>query len=98
MQYSRILLPFVCPLVLYSQWTFGVGPEDGEIGIGSLYADFDPENTAGEIDAGIHITPFPLISIRLGYLEYELDYDNALVPENSGSNTSGYYIAGGFHW
>ena len=84
---------------------------EGRIGLGFVYffgrvgwvpfmedaGNFD-DITATEIDLGIHITPLPFLSIRLGYLEYELDYDNSGLVGGSGSNTSGYYIAGGFHW
>lgn len=49
-----------------------------------------------ELDLGIHITPFPFISLRLGYQDYELDYDRP--GGNGGSSTSGAYLGLGLHW
>lgn len=51
-----------------------------------------------EFDAGMHITPMPFMSLRIGYLKYELDYDDAAVAGGAGSTTSGFYLGGGFHW
>ena len=53
--------------------------------------------SAQEFDAGIHITPIPFMSLRLGYMKYELDYDTA-AGLGGGSSTSGFYLGGGFHW
>ena len=54
--------------------------------------------SAREVDIGMHITPFPFLSVRFGYLEYELDFDDRSVGRSGGSNTSGFYLGGGFHW
>ena len=54
--------------------------------------------TGTELDVGMHITPLPFVSIRLGYLGFELDFDRSGGLPGGGSSTSGYYIAGGFHW
>ena len=54
--------------------------------------------SAREFDAGMHITPLPFMSLRIGYLKYELDYDVAAVAGGAGSTTSGFYLGGGFHW
>lgn len=51
-----------------------------------------------ELDMGMHITPFPFLSLRLGYLTYELEYDDSRFSGNSGSEVSGFYLGGGFHW
>ena len=53
--------------------------------------------SAKEIDAGIHITPFPFMSLRFGYQKYELDYDIPVVG-GAGSSTSGAYLGLGVHW
>ena len=53
--------------------------------------------SATEVDAGIHITPIPFVSLRLGYLKYELDYDD-VSSQSTGSKTSGFYLGAGFHW
>jgi hypothetical protein len=54
--------------------------------------------SAQEFDAGIHITPIPFMSLRIGYMKYELDYDNTATGLGGGSSTSGFYLGGGFHW
>ncbi len=54
--------------------------------------------SAREVDAGIHITPMPFLSIRLGYLDYEVDFDNATTGRSGASSTSGFYLGTGFHW
>ena len=53
--------------------------------------------SAKEIDAGIHITPFPFMSLRVGYQKYELDYDIPVIG-SAGSSTSGAYLGLGVHW
>ena len=54
--------------------------------------------SASEVEAGIHFTLIPLVSLRLGYLEYNLDYDDTTLDRSSGSKTSGFYLGVGLHW
>jgi len=54
--------------------------------------------SASEVEAGVHFTLFPFVSLRLGYLEYDLDYDDTALRRSSGSKTSGFYLGAGFHW
>ena len=54
--------------------------------------------SATEFDAGIHVTPIPFVSLRAGYLQYELDYDDTAAASGSGSSTSGFYVGAGLHW
>jgi hypothetical protein len=54
--------------------------------------------SATEVDAGIHLTLIPFVSLRLGYLEYNLDYDDTMLNRSSGSRTSGFYLGAGLHW
>ena len=54
--------------------------------------------SATEIDAGVHFTPIPFMSLRFGYLQYELDFDDLARGKGGGSNTSGFYLGAGLHW
>lgn len=54
--------------------------------------------SASEVDAGIHLTLIPFVSLRLGYLVYDLDYDDTASGRSSGSRTSGFYLGAGLHW
>ena len=49
-----------------------------------------------ELDIGAHLTPMPFVSLRIGYLKSEVDYESA---GGSGSiDLSGFYLGGGIHW
>ena len=77
------------PIFLYGKYAWV--PEFGDA------RNFD-DISATEIDLGMHITPFPFMSLRIGYLKYELDYENTDVGLSGSSDASGFYLGGGFHW
>ncbi len=77
------------PVFFYGRYAWA--PELGDAG------EFD-DISSTELDLGMHITPFPLLSLRVGYMTYELDYDDSRFSRNAGSDISGFYIGGGFHW
>jgi len=82
-------LSFTGIIFLYGKYAWV--PSMGDAG------NFD-DISATEIDVGIHITPLPFVSLRLGYLEYDLDYNLTAPGLAGGSDSSGFYLGGGFHW
>lgn len=54
--------------------------------------------SAREFDAGIHVTPFPFMSLRFGYHDYQLDYHDRDLRQTESSNMSGFYLGAGIHW
>ena len=51
-----------------------------------------------EVELGAHFTPAPFVSVRLGYMEYELDYNRTSTGGAGGSTSSGFFIGAGIHW
>ena len=49
-----------------------------------------------EIEVGAHFTPMPFVSLRVGYLQYDLDY--SLDAAQSNESSSGFFVGAGFHW
>lgn len=50
-----------------------------------------------EIEVGAHFTPAPFVSLRLGYIEHQLNYMD-MSSGTDGSTSSGFFIGAGFHW
>ena len=49
-----------------------------------------------EIEVGAHLTPMPFVSLRLGYLQYDLNYSfNGM---DSNDTSSGFFVGAGVHW
>ena len=50
-----------------------------------------------ELEAGVHVTPFPFLSLKFGYLVLNLDYETAGGTSVS-ADSSGLLFSVGFHW
>ena len=77
------------PFFFYGR--YALAPDMGDAG---SFGDI----SSSELDLGIHITTFPFMSLRIGYLQYELDYDGSGIDAGGKSEASGFYLGGGFHW
>ncbi len=53
--------------------------------------------TGSELEFGVSFTPFPFVSVKLGYLTLDLDYENAGGSGGSASS-DGILIGAGLHW
>ena len=51
-----------------------------------------------ELEAGISITPFPFVSIKLGYLALDLDYEIAGSNMGGSTGSDGFLLGAGVHW
>ncbi|NKB63721.1 MAG: hypothetical protein GKR95_16950 [Gammaproteobacteria bacterium] len=60
-------------------------------------SEFD-DISSREMEVGAHFTPAPFVSLRLGYLQYELDYRSVASGGGGGTTSSGFFIGAGVHW
>ncbi|NKB78209.1 MAG: hypothetical protein GKR96_14540 [Gammaproteobacteria bacterium] len=60
-------------------------------------SEFD-DISSNEVEVGVHFTPAPFVSLRLGYLQYELNYTNAVSGVDGDSASSGFFVGAGVHW
>ena len=51
-----------------------------------------------ELELGVNFTPLPFVSLRLGYLDFELDFDNDVTGRGGSTESSGLVFGVGLHW
>ncbi len=54
--------------------------------------------TGSEVELGASFTPFPFISVKVGFLRLNLDFDNADGGAGSSTESDGFLIGAGIHW
>lgn len=54
--------------------------------------------TGSEFEIGVSFTPLPFVSLKLGYLTLDLDYDNTLTDSSGNTQSDGFLIGAGLHW
>jgi len=54
--------------------------------------------TGSEVELGVSFTPFPFISVKVGFLRLNLDFDTADGDASSSTESDGFLIGAGVHW
>ena len=54
--------------------------------------------SGSELELGVSFTPFPFVSVKLGYLTLDLDYTDASDGAGASTTSDGFLIGAGVHW
>lgn len=55
------------------------------------------EISGSELEFGVSFTPLPFVSVKLGYLTLDLDYEDA-AGNGSSASSDGFLVGAGLHW
>ncbi len=72
-------------------------------GRGALMPDMEDagsfSNLSGsEVELGVSFTPLPFLSVKVGYLTLDLDYDDLSTGSSGDTRSDGLLIGAGVHW